>query len=154
MQCGVFVFGGVINTQCHPIPATSSRLWSLELPDKRSVKIFSNSMLFSASGTTDNPCEIKDNPAPSEAEIQFILNEVKNYLNPDVNGKRSQIFEPHWIGHTVYFPLQYWFNTPGSYSNDTVKVDRLKLVMVIYCSSLEPVNVNVPWSLAGEWGAV
>ena len=38
------------------------------------------------SGTTDNPCEVTDNPTPSEKEIQFILQEIRNYLSPDVNG--------------------------------------------------------------------
>ena len=38
-------------------------------------------------GTTDSPCEVTDNPTPSEEEIQFILKEVRNYLNPDVNGE-------------------------------------------------------------------
>ena len=37
-------------------------------------------------GTTDSPCTVTDNPSPSETEIQFILNEIRNYLNPDVNG--------------------------------------------------------------------
>lgn len=38
-------------------------------------------------GTTDSSCEITDYPTPTEKEIQFILNEVKNYLHPDVEGK-------------------------------------------------------------------
>lgn len=38
-------------------------------------------------GTTDNKCELTDNPSPTEQEVQFILKEIKNYLNPDVNGK-------------------------------------------------------------------
>lgn len=37
-------------------------------------------------GTTDAPCEITHHPAPSEDEIQFILDEVKHYLSPDVEG--------------------------------------------------------------------
>jgi len=43
-----------------------------------------------AVGTTDHPCGVTDNPTPSEAEIQFILKEIRNYLSPDVNGKYSQ----------------------------------------------------------------
>jgi len=38
-------------------------------------------------GTTDNPCDVTFQPAPTEKEIQFILNEVRNYLHPDVEGK-------------------------------------------------------------------
>lgn len=37
-------------------------------------------------GTTDNSCDVTDNPAPTEGEIQFILKEIRNYLSPDVNG--------------------------------------------------------------------
>ena len=45
-------------------------------------------------GTTDVPCEVTDKPSPSESEVQFILNEIKHYLNPDVDGgfKPSNIF--------------------------------------------------------------
>lgn len=37
-------------------------------------------------GTTDLPCEITHHPRPTEDEIMFILQEIKNYLNPDVEG--------------------------------------------------------------------
>lgn len=37
-------------------------------------------------GTTDGPCEVSRNPSPSETDIQFILNEIKNYLTPDIDG--------------------------------------------------------------------
>ena len=48
-------------------------------------------------GTTDHPCGVTDNPTPSEAEIQFILKEIRNYLSPDVNGgctceKKSEFY--------------------------------------------------------------
>ena len=38
-------------------------------------------------GTTDAPCDVTFSPAPREKEVQFILNEIKNYLSPDVHGK-------------------------------------------------------------------
>lgn len=37
-------------------------------------------------GTTDLPCELTRSPKPTEEEICFILEEIKNYLNPDVEG--------------------------------------------------------------------
>ena len=40
-------------------------------------------------GTTDNACDLTFQPAPTEKEIQFILNEVRNYLHPDIEGKIS-----------------------------------------------------------------
>merc|ERR550519_1955055 len=48
-------------------------------------------------GTTDSPCQISHSPGPSEADIQFILNEVKNYLNPDVNVRRGDVLSA-WAG--------------------------------------------------------
>ena len=38
-------------------------------------------------GTTDSPTELSYNPSPKEAEIQFILSEIKHYLSSDVEGK-------------------------------------------------------------------
>lgn len=35
-------------------------------------------------GTTDTPCKISYHPSPTEEDIQFILTEIRNYLNPDV----------------------------------------------------------------------
>ncbi|KAG7253286.1 hypothetical protein CRUP_017301, partial [Coryphaenoides rupestris] len=35
-------------------------------------------------GTTDSPTSITAHPIPTEDDINFILNEVRNYLSPDV----------------------------------------------------------------------
>ncbi|CAB4065768.1 glpA [Lepeophtheirus salmonis] len=48
-------------------------------------------------GTTDSPCEITHSPAPTEKEIQFILNEVKNYLTPDIEIRRGDVLSA-WSG--------------------------------------------------------
>lgn len=40
-------------------------------------------------GTTDKLCEVSHHPSPSEEDIQFILNEIRNYLSPDVEGNPS-----------------------------------------------------------------
>nr|XP_040580448.1 probable glycerol-3-phosphate dehydrogenase, mitochondrial [Lepeophtheirus salmonis] len=48
-------------------------------------------------GTTDSPCEITHSPAPTEREIQFILNEVKNYLTPDIEVRRGDVLSA-WSG--------------------------------------------------------
>ncbi len=40
-------------------------------------------------GTTDTPTAITHHPSPPEKDIQFILNEVKNYLTPDIDGNRD-----------------------------------------------------------------
>ncbi|XP_062594574.1 glycerol-3-phosphate dehydrogenase, mitochondrial-like isoform X1 [Saccostrea cucullata] len=48
-------------------------------------------------GTTDSSCELTDYPTPTEKEIQFILNEVKNYLHPDVEVRRGDVLSA-WCG--------------------------------------------------------
>ncbi|KAG8267406.1 glycerol-3-phosphate dehydrogenase [Homalodisca vitripennis] len=48
-------------------------------------------------GTTDLPCDITHHPKPTEDEIQFILTEVKNYLNPDVEVRRGDVLSA-WSG--------------------------------------------------------
>lgn len=57
-------------------------------------------------GTTDMPCDVTHNPKPTEDEILFILTEVKNYLNPDVEGRlysgcRGTHSRPKTVVHIV-----------------------------------------------------
>ncbi|XP_015790857.1 glycerol-3-phosphate dehydrogenase, mitochondrial [Tetranychus urticae] len=52
---------------------------------------------FTIAGTTDTPCEVSTNPSPSEADIQFILQEIKKYLNSDVNVRRGDVMSA-WSG--------------------------------------------------------
>ena len=48
-------------------------------------------------GTTDSPTQVSQNPIPTEAEIDWILNEVKNYLNPDIRVRRGDVLSA-WSG--------------------------------------------------------
>uniref|UniRef100_A0A2P2I7R9 Glycerol-3-phosphate dehydrogenase n=1 Tax=Hirondellea gigas TaxID=1518452 RepID=A0A2P2I7R9_9CRUS len=48
-------------------------------------------------GTTDTPCEVTNSPSPTEDDIQFILQEIKNYLNPDVEVRRGDVLSA-WSG--------------------------------------------------------
>lgn len=48
-------------------------------------------------GTTDLPCDVTHNPKPTEDEIQFILTEIKNYLNKDVEVRRGDVLSA-WSG--------------------------------------------------------
>ncbi|XP_063858361.1 glycerol-3-phosphate dehydrogenase, mitochondrial-like isoform X9 [Scylla paramamosain] len=48
-------------------------------------------------GTTDTPCDVSHSPAPTEDDIQFILREVRNYLNPDVEVRRGDVLSA-WAG--------------------------------------------------------
>ncbi|EXJ82685.1 glycerol-3-phosphate dehydrogenase [Capronia epimyces CBS 606.96] len=48
-------------------------------------------------GTTDSPCAIEANPVAGEKDIQWILDEIRTYLTPDINVRRSDILAA-WSG--------------------------------------------------------
>lgn len=52
---------------------------------------------FTIAGTTDRPCDVTHNPSPTEQDIQFILQEIKKYLNSDVNVRRGDVMSA-WAG--------------------------------------------------------
>ena len=48
-------------------------------------------------GTTDSPISVTHSPAPREDDIRFIMNEVKNYLSPNLSVRRGDV-EAAWSG--------------------------------------------------------
>jgi len=52
---------------------------------------------WTIAGTTDKSCEVTHNPSPTEQDIQFILNEIRHYLNPDINVRRGDVMSA-WSG--------------------------------------------------------
>lgn len=48
-------------------------------------------------GTTDSPCNVTDYPSPAEDDVNFIINEIKNYLNADVQVRRGDVLSA-WSG--------------------------------------------------------
>ncbi|XP_073987949.1 glycerophosphate oxidase 1 isoform X1 [Rhodnius prolixus] len=52
---------------------------------------------YTIAGTTDLPCEVTHHPQPTEEEICFILNEIKHYLNDDVEVRRGDVLSA-WTG--------------------------------------------------------
>lgn len=52
---------------------------------------------YTIAGTTDNKCEPTFHPAPTEEDIQFILKEVRNYLAPEIELRRSDVLAA-WSG--------------------------------------------------------
>ncbi|BGP20063.1 hypothetical protein JCM10213_003553 [Rhodosporidiobolus nylandii] len=48
-------------------------------------------------GTTDSPAKVEQHPVPKEEEIEFILNEVRNYLSPDIRVRRGDVLSA-WSG--------------------------------------------------------
>ncbi|CAH0557804.1 unnamed protein product [Brassicogethes aeneus] len=80
-------------------------------------------------GTTDLPCNVTHNPKPTEDEILFILEEVKNYLNPDVEVRRGDVLSA-WSGIR---PLVSDPNKPDTQSlarNHIVHVSDSNLVTI------------------------
>ncbi|KAL1513288.1 hypothetical protein ABEB36_002713 [Hypothenemus hampei] len=80
-------------------------------------------------GTTDLPCHVTHNPKPTEDEIMFILEEVKNYLNPDVEVRRGDVLSA-WSGIR---PLVSDPNKPDTQSlarNHIVHVSKSNLVTI------------------------
>ncbi|GAA5865600.1 hypothetical protein JCM1840_001456 [Sporobolomyces johnsonii] len=48
-------------------------------------------------GTTDSPAAVEQHPIPKEEEIEWILNEVRNYLSPDIRVRRGDVLSA-WSG--------------------------------------------------------
>jgi len=48
-------------------------------------------------GTTDSPAKVEQHPVPKEEEIEWILNEVRNYLSPDIRVRRGDVLSA-WSG--------------------------------------------------------
>ncbi|KAK6062745.1 Glycerol-3-phosphate dehydrogenase, mitochondrial 1 [Seiridium cupressi] len=48
-------------------------------------------------GTTDDPASVTPNPLPDEKSIQWILNEVSQYLSPDITVRRGDVLAA-WSG--------------------------------------------------------
>ncbi len=48
-------------------------------------------------GTTDSPSKISQDPIPGEEEIQWILDEVRHYLSPDIKVRRGDVLSA-WSG--------------------------------------------------------
>jgi glycerol-3-phosphate dehydrogenase len=48
-------------------------------------------------GTTDEPAPVTKNPLPDEKSIQWILNEIRHYLSPDINVRRGDVLAA-WSG--------------------------------------------------------
>jgi glycerol-3-phosphate dehydrogenase len=48
-------------------------------------------------GTTDSPTDVTQHPIPKEEEIQWILDEVRRYLSPDIKVRRGDVLSA-WSG--------------------------------------------------------
>lgn len=80
-------------------------------------------------GTTDLPCEITRSPKPTEDEITFILTEIKNYLNKDVEVRRGDVLSA-WSGIRPLVSDPNKGDTQSLARNHIVHVSPSKLVTI------------------------
>ncbi|XP_070500789.1 glycerol-3-phosphate dehydrogenase, mitochondrial isoform X2 [Chironomus tepperi] len=80
-------------------------------------------------GTTDSPCEVTRNPAPTEEDISFILSEIKHYLNKDVDVRRGDVLSA-WCGIRPLVSDPNKDDTQSLARNHIVHVSKSKLVTI------------------------
>ncbi|KAJ3020723.1 mitochondrial glycerol-3-phosphate dehydrogenase [Thoreauomyces humboldtii] len=80
-------------------------------------------------GTTDAPCEITSNPIPSEKEITWILNEIANYLSPDVKVRRGDVLAA-WSGIRPLVRDPHAKNTAALVRNHMINVSESGLLTI------------------------
>lgn len=73
-------------------------------------------------GTTDSPCEVTHHPVPAEKEIQFILKEVRGYLDKSVAVRRGDVMSA-WSG------IRPLVNDPNS-TKSTQEIARNHIIHV------------------------
>ncbi|XP_054754281.2 glycerol-3-phosphate dehydrogenase, mitochondrial-like isoform X2 [Lytechinus pictus] len=84
---------------------------------------------FTLAGTTDRPCEVTHNPSPSEADIQFILKEIKDYLSKDVTVRRGDVMAA-WSGIRPLVTDPNSKNTESISRNHVIDVSHNKLITI------------------------
>ncbi len=74
-------------------------------------------------GTTDSPAAVESNPVPKEDDIQWILEEIRNYLSPDIKVRRGDVLSA-WSG------LRPLVRDPNSTKTGTAGLVRNHLITV------------------------
>lgn len=80
-------------------------------------------------GTTDSPCDVTRSPQPTEDDIQFILKEIKHYLNKDVDVRRGDVLSA-WCGIRPLVKDPNKGDTKSLARNHIVHVSDSKLVTI------------------------
>jgi glycerol-3-phosphate dehydrogenase len=80
-------------------------------------------------GTTDSPCEPSFYPSPDEEDVNFIINEIKSYLNADVQVRRSDVLSA-WSGIRPLVSDPNKADTQSLARNHIVHVSDSKLVTI------------------------
>ncbi|WFD01155.1 glycerol-3-phosphate dehydrogenase [Malassezia yamatoensis] len=80
-------------------------------------------------GTTDTAAKVETNPVPGEQEIQWILDEVRNYMNADVTVKRSDVLSA-WSGLRPLVKDPNAVDTQGLVRNHLIDVSESGLLTI------------------------
>lgn len=80
-------------------------------------------------GTTDSPCQLTESPIPAEEDVNFIMNEIKNYLNPDVQVRRGDVLSA-WCGIRPLVSDPNKADTQSLARNHIVHISDNKLVTI------------------------
>ncbi|CAH1388416.1 unnamed protein product [Nezara viridula] len=80
-------------------------------------------------GTTDMPCEVTHHPKPTEEEILFILQEIKNYLNKDVEVRRGDVLSA-WSGIRPLISDPNKSDTQSIARNHVVEVSDSRMITI------------------------
>lgn len=80
-------------------------------------------------GTTDSPTDITNRPQPNEEDIQFILDEIRHYLSPDVNVRRGDVLAA-WSGLRPLVSDPSSKDTASLSRNHVIDVSESKLVTI------------------------
>lgn len=80
-------------------------------------------------GTTDAAAPVEQHPIPKEQEIQWILDEVKNYLSPDVKVRRGDVLSA-WSGLRPLVRDPAKSDTQGLVRNHMINVSSSGLLTI------------------------
>jgi glycerol-3-phosphate dehydrogenase len=55
---------------------------------------------MTVAGTTDSHSEVTFNPKPRNSDIEFILSEIRGYLNKNITGKSQALGSINYHNHS------------------------------------------------------
>lgn len=80
-------------------------------------------------GTTDSPAAVEQHPIPKEEEIEWILNEVRNYLEPNIRVRRGDVLSA-WSGLRPLVSDPDAKNTESLVRNHMINVSKSGLLTI------------------------
>ncbi|VDP85410.1 unnamed protein product [Echinostoma caproni] len=86
-------------------------------------------MNFALAGTTDNPCKLSDSPSPTEGEVNFILDEIRDYLSPDIQVRRGDVLAA-WAGIRPLVRDPNSADTQSIARNHVIEVSSNRLITI------------------------